>query len=88
MDESAFVGGGGAHGLEVGDGEGYVLAVEAEDDAAEGEGVGAEGGDVVGEGPVGAEVVGAEAEVEVDAFGDCGVRHRRRQRRRRRRRRR
>lgn len=84
MDEGVFVSVGGAHGLEVGDGEGDELAVEAEDDAAEEEGVGAEGGDVVGEGAVGAEVVGAETEVQVDAVGDCGVRRRRRRPRRRR----
>lgn len=44
VDESALVGGGGAHGLEVGDGEGDVVAVQAEDEPAQRERVGAEDG--------------------------------------------
>lgn len=54
MDDIALVGGGGAHGLEIGGGEREMLAVEADDDAAEGFGVGAER-----EGVVSAAVVGS-----------------------------
>lgn len=71
VDEGAAVGGGGAHGLEVGYGLGEELAVEAKDDAAEGLRVGA-GGEVGAQGAVGAEVAWAEAEVHVDALGDGG----------------
>lgn len=88
VDEGAAVGessGGAAnaHGLEVGDGAGEEPAVEAEDEAAEGAGIGA-GRGVVGDGAFGPEVARAEAQVEVDAVGHGGVWRRRRRRRRRR----
>lgn len=34
MDERVFVSGRGNHGLEVGDGDGNLMAVEADDEAA------------------------------------------------------
>lgn len=72
MDGCALVGGGGDHGLEVGDGDGDEVAVEAEDDPAQINRVGAEDG-LLG-GP--AEVGGAEVEVHEYAVGDGGVRRR------------
>lgn len=88
VDEGAAVGesssgAANAHGLEVGDGAGEEPAVEAEDEAAEGAGIGA-GRGVVGDGAFGPEVARAEAQVEVDAVGHGGVRRRRRRRRSRR----
>ena len=76
VDESALVGGGagGAHGDEVGDGEGDEVVVEAEDEAAEGVRGVAERR-IVAEGAV-EEVGGADAEVHEDAVGDAGVRRR------------
>lgn len=71
VNEGAAVGGGGARGLEIGNSLGDKLAIEAEDDAAKGLGVGA-GGEVRAQGAVGAEVAWAEAEVHEDAFGDDG----------------
>lgn len=79
VDEGVLVGGRGggrAQRLEVGDGEGDEVAVEAENKAAQGEGVGAEwggggfGGGVVREGGGGG---GAEAEVHEDSVSDGGV---------------
>ncbi|GER37083.1 sodium/potassium/calcium exchanger 1 [Striga asiatica] len=76
LDQSALVGGtrgAAAHGLEVGDGDGYEVAVESEDEAAEGFRVGAEGEVVLAEGAT-EEVGRAEAEVEENPVRDGGVR--------------
>lgn len=55
------------------DGERDEAAVETEDDAAQGDGFGAQGEEVVGDGTVWSEVGGTEAEVHEDAVGDGGV---------------
>lgn len=75
VDQSTLIGGRaiGAHGFEISDGERDEVAVEADDDAAQGDGFGAECGEVVGDGAVRSEVGGAEAEVHKDAVGDGGV---------------
>lgn len=71
MNQRTAVRGGGANGAEIGYGDREGAAVEAEDDAANGLGIGAEGeigGDA--EGAVGAEVGGAEGELHEDSVGD------------------
>lgn len=59
-----------AHGFEVGDGDGGEVAVEANDEAAQGDRGGAEGGVST----FGAEEGGAEGKVHEDAVSDGGVR--------------
>lgn len=44
VDGCALVGGGGNHGLEIGDGDGDVVAVETQNEPAQGDRVGAEDG--------------------------------------------
>lgn len=77
VDQSTLVGGrpigSNAHGFEVRDGDRDDMAVEAEDDAAQQDGFGAEGGEVVGDGAVWSEVGGTETEVHEDPVGDGGV---------------
>lgn len=73
MHQSVLVGGGGAHGLEVGHSERDQATVQAEDDASERDGFCAEGGKGVGEGAVGAEIAGTEGKVHEDTVGYGGV---------------
>ncbi|KAF7838886.1 Peptidyl-prolyl cis-trans isomerase CYP28, chloroplastic [Senna tora] len=77
VNEGVLVGRAGrsnAHGLEVRNRDGYEVTVQAEDNAAYRDGIGAEGLNVVAEGSAGEEVVRAEAEIHEDAVGDGGVR--------------
>lgn len=66
--------GSNTHGLEVGDRDRDKVAVQAKDNAAQRNGIGAEGFNAVAEGSVGEEVIGAEAEIHEDAIGDGGSR--------------
>lgn len=76
MNEGVLIGrarGTNTHGLEVGDGDGDETAVEAEDNTTQRNGFGAEGCNVVADGSVGEEVIGAEAEIHEKAVGDGGI---------------
>lgn len=81
VDQSALIrgaAGSGTHGFEIGDGDWNQVAVEAENEATEEGGIGAEDGiaAIIGGFTVGKEVGWANAEVEEDAVGDSGVRRR------------
>lgn len=79
VDQSAFIrgaAGSSTHGFEISDSDGNEMAVEADNEAAEGDGIGAEEGiaTIIGGFTVREEVGRANAEVDEDAVGDGGVR--------------